>query len=245
GAATADQTKLTPAAAASAAPSPALTASPSPSAPASPAATATAAGSTLTDAQSGVLYVQLPSPWQGASCPSSLDIGAITWTAGEYAAAGQVNGGSMTWYGEACSGPLPQQYGYSSTAQLQSTAENLAQTFGNAYYNALGHTVAGEQDRPVQVSGHAGWEVSYDVSYNNPAQGVTWADEQAAVVVVDSGAGNEPAVFFTSVPQNLNEANVTALVSSLQLISAAGTPAATGTASPVSAPAAGGVSANP
>jgi len=146
--------------------------------------------------------------------------------------AGQINGGSTTWYGEACSGLLPQQYGYSGTASLQSTTENLAQTFSNAYYDDLDHNINAEEDQPLQVSGHAGWEVTYDVSYTDASdQGATWTDEQAAVVVVDNGS-NQPAVFFTSIPQNLNEDNISSLVSSLQLTSGTTTAGQAATATP-------------
>jgi hypothetical protein len=227
----ADQTTAAPPPApTTAAPSATPTQSASPST--SPSPTATATGSLLTDGQAGLSYAQLAAPWQGASCPSTLDNGSFPWTAGEYAPAGQINGGSATWYGEACSGLLPQQYGYSGVANLQSTAENLAQTFSNAYYGALNHSVNTEEDQPLQVSGHAGWEVTYDVTYTNAAaQGATWTDEQAAVVVVDTGT-DQPSVFFTSIPQNLNEDNVTALVSSLQLTSTSTAAGQTDTATP-------------
>jgi hypothetical protein len=234
----ADQTSAPPPSPTASAASPTPTQPASPTASASPATTAT--GSLLTDGQAGLSYTQLPAPWQGASCPSTLDNGAFPWTAGESAAAGQVNGGSTTWYGEACSGLLPQQYGYSGVASLQSTTENLAQTFANSYYSALNHNVNPEEDQPLQVSGHAGWEVTYDVAYSNASgQGATWSDEQAAVVVVDTGT-SQPAVFFTSIPQNLNEANVTALVSSLQLTSASTTAGQQGSATPAGTTADGG-----
>ena len=68
------------------------------------------------------------------------------------------------------------------------------------------------------------------MSYTNAAaQGATWTDEQAAVVVVDTGT-NQPAVFFTSIPQSLDEGNVSTLVSSLQLNST--TTGQPGTATP-------------
>src|SRR5262249_44334944 len=106
---------------------------------------------------------------------------------------------------------------------LQTATENLAQTFANAYYGALDHNINPEQDQPLQVSGHAGWEVTYDVSYTDAAaHGATWSDEQAAVVVVDNGT-SQPAVFFTSVPQNPDEGHATTLVSSVQLTSASTT----------------------
>ena len=142
---------------------------------------------------------------------------------GEYATAGQVNGnaGPATWYGEACSGALPQQYGYTGTQDLQNAADTLASTFENAYYGGLDHSITPGQDTPVQVSGHAAWEVTYDVTYNNAtAQGATWTDEEAAVVVVDTGTAT-PAVFFTSIPYPLNESYIGTLVSSLQLAGAA------------------------
>jgi hypothetical protein len=229
----------TPATTPPASPTASVAATTSPST--SPSATATPAGSLLSDGQSGLSYAQLPTPWQGASCPSTLDNGAFTWTAGEYAAAGQVNGGSETWYGEACSGPLPQQYGYTSTAQLQTTAVNLAQTFQNAYYGDLNHTVTQENSQPLQVSGHVGWEVTYDVVYTDQAdQGETWSDEQAAVIVVDNGT-DQPAVFFTSIPANLVESNVQSLVSSLALsMSGTSTPSAAGTSTDVAGNADGG-----
>ncbi|MGH3210159.1 MAG: hypothetical protein ACRDNO_20630, partial [Trebonia sp.] len=226
----ADQTTAAPPAPTTTAQSPAPSQSPTPTA--SPSPTTTVTGSLLTDGQAGLSYTQLPAPWQGASCPSTLDNGSFPWTAGEYAPAGQINGGSATWYGEACSGLLPQQYGYSGVANLQSTAENLGQTFSNAYYGALNHTVNVENDQPLQVSGHAGWELTYDVSYTNAAaQGATWTDEQAAVVVVDTGS-DQPAVFFTSIPQNLDEDNVATLVSSLQLSSTSTTTGQTDGATP-------------
>jgi len=208
---TANQAATTPPA-----PAPTTQAPPTTSPSASPSASATS-GSLLSDGQSGFSYTQLPAPWQ-PTCPGDLNNGAFTWTAGEDAIAGQVNGGQTTWYGEACSGPLPQQYAYSGVADLQTVTANLATTFQNAYYTALQHTITPEVSQPVSVSGHAGWEVTYQVSYSNAtAQGATWTDEQAAVIVADTGDGNTPAVFFTSVPGSLNESNVSTLVSSLQL----------------------------
>jgi hypothetical protein len=207
---TADQSTVT-------SPPPAASPTPSPSASASPSATTSAPAATLSDSQSGLSYTQLASPWQ-TGCPGDLNNGAFTWTFGESAVAGQVNGGQTTWYGEACSGPLPQSYGYNGVADLENTATNLANTFENAYYGALNHAATQEISQPVQISGHAGWEYTYLITYTNAqGQGVTWADEQAAVVVADTGTGNTPAVFFTSIPANLGEPNVATLVSSLQL----------------------------
>jgi hypothetical protein len=234
----ADQTPTTPTAATTGAAS--ATATPAPSA--TPSASTSAPAATLSDGQSGLSYTQLASPWQ-ASCPSDLNNGAFSWTSGESAVAGQVNNGQNTWYGEACSGPLPAQYGYSGVAELENTATNLANTFEGAYYGALAHTAAEEVSQPVTISGHAGWEITFSLTYTNAqAQGATWSDEQAAVVVADTGTPNTPAVFFTSIPANLGESNVAKLVESLQLSvvpDTSGSPADDGSPNDNGSPAAG------
>jgi hypothetical protein len=196
---------------------PAAHATTPPSSPAPSASpSATAPGSVLTDSQSGLSYAQLGSPWQ-PSCPSGLNGGGFTWTAGESAVAGQVNGGQSTWYGVACSAPLPQQYGYSGVADLENVATNVVNTF-SGYYGMLQNNTAQQLSQPVQVSGHAGWEIKFLVTYTNPqGQGLSWSDELGAVVVTDLGSGVAPAVFYTSIPGNLGEKNVDSLVSSLQV----------------------------
>jgi Protein of unknown function (DUF2510) len=183
----------------------------------SPTPSATASASVLTDGQSGLSYTQLGSPWQ-PTCPSGLNNQQFTWTSGESAIAGQINNGQTTWYGVACSGPLPSQYGYNGVADLQNTATNLANTFNGGYYSGLQHNFQQEVSQPMQVSGHAGWEIKFLVTYTNPqGQGLSWNDEMGAVVVTDLGSGVAPAVFYTSIPGNLNENNVDSLVSSLKV----------------------------
>jgi hypothetical protein len=213
GATAADQTRVTtpPSPTASAAaPAPATASAAAPSVSATPPA------SVLSDGQSGLSYSQLATPWQ-AGCPSDLD-SAFSWTAGEAAVAGQINGGQTTWYGEACSGPLPAQYNYTGASDLENTATNVASTLGNAYYTALAHTSAPVLSQPVSVSGHPGWEIEYQLTYTNAAaQGATWTTEEGAVEVVDTGAGNTPVVFFASVPNTLGATTVNSLVASVQL----------------------------
>jgi hypothetical protein len=210
-------------------------ASPTPSATPS----STPAGSLLADGQSGMSYTQLPSPWQ-PTCPGGLNNQQFTWTAGESAIAGQVNGGQTTWYGVACSGPLPQQYGYNGVADLENTATNLVNTFNGTYYGTLQHNFQQEVSQPVQVSGHAGWEIKFLMSYTNAqGQGLSWNDELGAVVVADLGSGVAPAVFYTSVPGNLGESNVDSLVSSLTVNAPTQQPGGGGSPGDGGSPAAG------
>jgi hypothetical protein len=236
-ASTAARTPTSPAAAGSTTP-----------ASASPSPTATASGSTVTDGASGLSFAQLAAPWQ-PGCPGGLNGQVFTWTAGESAVAGQINNGQTTWYGVACAGTLPQQYGYTGVADLENTATNLVNTFDGAYYSALPHTRSNVVSQPVSISGHPGWEIKFLMTYTNP-QGLAWNNELGAVVIADEGTGAAPAVFYTSVPANLNENNVDTLVSSLQLTTpiqpggspgagSPGAPGTTGTPGAGSPPAAG------
>jgi len=199
------------------APTPTVAAATSVAPSPTPSATATGTSSTLTDGQTGLSYAQLASPWQ-PTCPGGLNSQGFSWTAGESAVAGQVNSGQTTWYGAACSAPLPQQYGYTGVADLANVTTTLANQFNGSYYQALSHNYQPELSQPVQVSGHAGWEVKFLITYTNASgQGLSWSDEMGAVVVADSGTGAAPAVFYVSIPGNLGETNVDTLVSSLQL----------------------------
>jgi hypothetical protein len=210
----------------------AAAAAPTPAPSASPAASPAMA--TVTDSTSGLIFAQLPAPF-GPGCPASLSGPAFTWTAGESAAAGQVNNGQTPWYGEACSGQLPAQYGYNGTTDLQNVTTALVSTFNGTYYAALPHTISTTVNEPTSISGHPAWEIQFLMTYTSP-QGMAFTNELGAVVVADPQTGAPPAVFYVSVPGNLNEANVATLLSSLQLTAVAPPPSAPATV-PASAPA--------
>jgi hypothetical protein len=173
----------------------------------------------VADASSGLSYQLLSSPWQ-QGCPGILHTPMLSWTAGEHAVAGQVNiGGTMfDWHGNACSGPLQQQFAYSGPADLESATMSVTNAVEGAYYSGLQHDSAIGTSSPMLVSGHQAWMVTFLVSYPDAAsEGLSWTSEAGAVVIVDRGAGQAPAVFYASVPSNLGTSDVSTLVSSLRL----------------------------
>ncbi len=180
---------------------------------------APASGPQVTDASSGLSYRLLSSPWQ-EGCPSILNTPALAWTAGEHAVAGQVTigGSSFDWHGNACSGQLQHQFGYSGAADLEPTAMSLVGALDPAYYTGLQHDRTVEASSALQVSGHPGWMVRFLMSYPAAAsENLAWTSELAAVLVIDRGGGRAPAVFYVSVPSNLGIQNVTVLLGSLRL----------------------------
>jgi hypothetical protein len=173
----------------------------------------------VTDASSGLSYRMLGAPWRGG-CPSNLNTAAFDWTAGENTVAGHVSiGGSVIdWHGLACSGQLQQQFPYGGPADLEQTAISLVSALDPAYYAGVPHIRATEASSATRVSGHQAWKIEFAMNYTDGAsQGLTWSTERGAVVVVDRGAGQFPAVFYVSVPASLGTQNVATFLSSLRL----------------------------
>jgi hypothetical protein len=173
----------------------------------------------VTDASSGLSYRMLGAPWR-SGCPSNLNTSAFDWTAGENTVAGHVSiGGSVIdWHGLACSGQLQQQFPYGGPDDLEQTATSLVSALDPAYYAGVQHTRATELSSATQVSGHRAWKIEFAMNYTNGAsQGLTWSTELGAVVVVDRGAGQFPAVFYVSVPASLGTQNVATFLSSLRI----------------------------
>ena len=170
------------------------------------------------DAASGLSYRMLGAPWR-SGCPSDLNTSAFEWTAGENTVAGHVSiGGSVIdWHGLACSGQLQQQFAYGGPGDLEPTATSLVSALDPAYYAGVSHTRATEESSAMQVSGHQAWKIEFLMNYSDGAsQGLTWTTEQGAVVVVDRGADQFPAVFYVSVPASLGTQKVATFLSSLR-----------------------------
>lgn len=215
-------------------------ATPTPSASDTPSTTATT-GTPVSDAASGLSYALLAAPWQ-PGCPGTMNNAVFSWSAGENAVAGTVPAaGGSPWYASACSGLLPQQYAYTGVQDLPQTAMNLVNAFDPAYFGALPHVRSTTENNPLQVSGHAGWIVEFGMTYQTAAsQGLAWQSQLGAVVVVDRGTGQPPAVLYVTVPNNLGTANIGTILASMQLAApAAGSPAPPAAPTP-SAPAPAG-----
>ncbi len=196
---------------------------PSPSRSASRTVSASRARSTrrrqVTDSSSGLSYRLLSSPWR-RGCPHALDTPMFSWSAGESAIAGPafVPGSAADWYGNACSGVLQQQFQYSSAADLEPIAMSLADALDLAYYSGLPHYLTVVDSSGMQVSGHQAWVVTFLMSYPAASsEGLAWTSEAGAVVLVDRGAGQAPALFYVSVPSNLGTSAVGILLRSLRL----------------------------
>jgi hypothetical protein len=94
----------------------------------------------------------------------------------------------------------------------------VVNTVDPLYYAGLSHQRTIQSSTAMLVSGYPAWMVTFLMTYPDAAsEGLAWTSEAAAVVVVDRGAGQAPAVFYASVPSNLGTSDVSTLISSLRL----------------------------
>jgi hypothetical protein len=194
-------------------------ASHSPSPRPSPSPSAPAPARQVSDKSSGLSYRLLSRPWQ-RGCLDIMDTPMFSWAAGEHAVAGRADiGGTMIdWHGNACSGLLQQDFAYSGPADLEPVATAVAAATDPAYYSGLNHDRTLEGSSAMQVSGRPAWLVTFAMTYPDAASDqLAWTSEEGAVVVVDRGAGETPALFYASVPSNLGRGTITTLIDSLRL----------------------------
>jgi hypothetical protein len=174
----------------------------------------------ILDTSSGLSYSRLSAPWR-LGCPSILNTTVFNWSAGESAVAGvaDIDGTVIDWHGNACSGPLGQQFAYSGPTDLASVTMNVADALEGSFYAGLQDFPTLEGSSAIQVSGHPAWVVTFLMTYPAASiEGLAWSTETGTAVVVDRGPGQVPSVFYASVPDNLGPSSVvTTLVSSLQL----------------------------
>jgi hypothetical protein len=161
----------------------------------------------IKDGQAKLTYDQLGSPWR-SGCPASS---SFTWTAGEDAVAGRFHdagGQSITWYGSACSGPLPATF---SGIGLHGEAAAVLHAIDPLYYGVLPHSLHVTSSRSVRVAGTKAWRITFVVHYLR--RGLPWSGEQGAIVITSSGAGS---LYYVSVPSNFSPWIYHALVASLR-----------------------------
>jgi hypothetical protein len=162
----------------------------------------------VSDVATGLSYRTLSPPWRNG-CP--MRDNPLDWTSGEGAPDGQVHvgGHTVSWYANACAGLLPKNL---QSKSLAAEAANAAAAIDTD--KALHHTRSTTSSQATKIGGHQAWEIQLRVRY--PGEHLAWTTEVAAVVVVDREPGQDPAVFYASVPGNLSSASLTDLLSSLR-----------------------------
>ncbi|MFG1958490.1 DUF2510 domain-containing protein [Nonomuraea sp. NPDC049028] len=171
----------------------------------------------ITDPQANLSY-QVPEGWKvpAASSLNGSDPSQQAWSSGVGATSQEKYNGKDDWSGNVYTGLLSKRYPYTGTDGLEDTAKAVFVDF--AQYYPVTHTNKIIQDKALKIGDKSAWVLQFqlDFSKESKAKGYKWNKENGAIVVMDRGAGQSPALVYVSVPDNLGTDVVEKVLSSLK-----------------------------
>ncbi|WP_160150699.1 DUF2510 domain-containing protein [Nonomuraea solani] len=178
------------------------------------------AGDLLTDPRSGVSF-QVPDGWTVPE-PATVNNGnpaTQQWSAAVKAISQEDYQGQDDWIGNVFTGVLNELYPYSgSSSGLGDTAKSAFVEFSTQYYQPA-HESKVVEDKAMKVGDRDAWLLQFELDFTKVSEekGYKWKKENGAIVLIDRGEGEYPAIVYISVPDNLGTDVVGKVVSSLKL----------------------------
>ncbi|MFI7706432.1 DUF2510 domain-containing protein [Nonomuraea sp. NPDC049480] len=177
------------------------------------------AGGRITDPQAGISY-SVPDDWtvppaiNPPSPPPTLQL----WTGGVQAVsqANVIDGDD--WIGNVFSGVLNELYPYSGAASgMSETAKAVFMDFTTRYY-ALPHESKIVAEKAMKIGDRDAWVLQFELDFTKVSEekNYKWKKENGAIVLMDRGSGERPAILYTSVPDNLGTDVVATVLGSLK-----------------------------
>lgn len=172
----------------------------------------------ITDAQAGISYA-VPEGWDvpRAAHVNGTNPADQQWTSGVQKVSHAKYDGQGDWIGNIYTGRLHELYPYAGAAGLGSTAKAVFADFSGKYYQ-LPHKNKIVKDEATKIGGRDAWVLRFELDFTeiSEAKDYKWKKENGAVVLMDRGEGERPALIYVSVPDNLGTDVVDQVVSSLQ-----------------------------
>jgi hypothetical protein len=172
----------------------------------------------ITDPQAGISYA-VPKDFKVPEYGSINGTNPIeqSWSSGVEAIAQEKYNGQDNWMANVFTGLLNPLYQYSGSKDgLGDTAKSVFVDFAKFY--PITHTNKIVQDKAIKIGDKDAWVLQFqlDFSKESKAKGYKWNKENGAIVVMDRGAGQPPAILYASVPDNLGANVVDQVLSSLK-----------------------------
>lgn len=172
----------------------------------------------ITDPRSGLAF-KVPSGWEVAAV-NAVNNGRPTeqqWTAAVKADAQENYEGEDDWIGNVFTGLLNELYPYSGATGLGDTAKAVFVDFTTRYY-APAHESKVIEDKAMKVGDKDAWLLRFELDFTKISEekGYKWKKENGAIVLVDRGDGQSPAIAYVSVPDNLGTDVVEQVLGSLK-----------------------------
>lgn len=202
----------------SAEPPPSLDPSPSPSPEASGFPQPSAGR--ITDPVSGLSYSYPGAPWQIVE-PGQVNSGdpnAQQWTSGYQAVSQEDYERGKDWLGNVLAGPLAAAAPYDGPESMRDILATFLVNAEPSFYEPP-HERRILADKAITVSGRPGRLLKFEMDFTEQSRinGWKWRTEVGALVIVDRGETEPPALLFATVPDNLNTRVVDQVIDSLRL----------------------------
>ncbi|MFC4122650.1 DUF2510 domain-containing protein [Nonomuraea zeae] len=172
----------------------------------------------ITDAASGLSFA-VPEDWE-VPAPERLngpDPTEQAWSSGVQATSQENYEGESDWIGNVYTGVLNELYPYSGASGLGDTAKAVFVDFSSKYY-AIAHESKVVQDKAMKVGDRDAWVLQFELDFTKVSEekGYKWKKENGAIVLMDRGEGERPAILYVSVPDNLGTDVVGQVLGSLK-----------------------------
>ncbi|GAA2834270.1 DUF2510 domain-containing protein [Nonomuraea rubra] len=176
------------------------------------------ADGTVTDPRAGVSFL-VPDDWTVAA-PGDVNSGSPAdqqWTAGVKAVSHDNYQGEDDWIGNVYTGVLNELYPYSGVSGMGDTAKAVFVHFSTQYYQ-LAHESKVVADKAMKIGDRDAWVLQFELDFTKISEenDFKWKKENGAIVLMDRGEGQSPAIIYVSVPDNLGTDVVGKVLSSLK-----------------------------
>ncbi|MEV0232566.1 DUF2510 domain-containing protein [Nonomuraea sp. NPDC050786] len=175
-------------------------------------------GGRITDKQAGLSF-EVPKDWTvpPANEVTGTDPTQQTWSGAVQATAQEKYDGQGDWVGNVYTGLLNELYPYTGASGLGETAKAVFVDFSTRYYQ-LAHETKVVQDKAIKIGDKDAWVLQFELDFTkiSDEKGYKWKKENGAIVLMDRGQGERPAIVYASVPDNLGTDVLGKVLSSLK-----------------------------
>ncbi|MEV5325282.1 DUF2510 domain-containing protein [Nonomuraea sp. N2-4H] len=172
----------------------------------------------IIDARAGVSF-EVPDGW---TVPQWNHVNSGNPTEQQFSAAVQKTSqenyqGGSDWVGNVYTGVLNQLYPYSGVSGMSDTAKAVFVHFTTQYYSPA-HESKVVSDKAMKIGDKQAWVLKFQLDFTKVAEdnGYKWKKENGAIVLMDRGTGQSPALIYVSVPDNLGTDVVDEVLDSLR-----------------------------
>ncbi|MFI6298903.1 DUF2510 domain-containing protein [Nonomuraea sp. NPDC050790] len=171
----------------------------------------------ITDPQAGVSF-QVPDGWTvpPADRINGTDPTQQRWSGAVEAVSHAKYDGESNWIGNIYTGTLNELYPYENAQGLQTATGAVLASFSNYYQ--LTHTRKITKNEAIKIGDKDAWVLQFELDFSKISEEkkYKWKKENGAVVLMDRGPGERPALVYVSVPDNLGTDVVDQVIGSLK-----------------------------